>query len=242
MLLPEGFVIEGPEEIAEVVQRLGFLPFFRNPMAGFSLEEMIPPEFWFPDEGEGVWEWKGPVISRSGCAYGKFFRGKACFISREWFADFANWRRARAITADEEWILGTLRAEDSMLSRELKAACGYMDRRRGALSLATGERGPSEDPPWARGGKAIRREGFDTAVTRLQMACRIVIADFEYLHDRKGRPYGWGLARYTTPESLFGSGFAEVGRTPEESRLRVLSRIVSLLPDADPAAVEKLIS
>ena len=107
----EGVVIEGPEDVARLVDELGFLPFFHNPVEGFSLEEMLPPEFWFPDEGEGIWEWKGPVIARAGCAYGKFFRGKACYISREWFGDFANLRRGRALTPDEEWILGTLRAE-----------------------------------------------------------------------------------------------------------------------------------
>ena len=32
-------------------------------------------------------------IRETGCAYGKFFENKAVFISKEWFPDFANYRR-----------------------------------------------------------------------------------------------------------------------------------------------------
>ena len=56
------------------------------------MEDHTPPELWFT-ELDGPWEWKGPVIQMTGCAYGKFFHGKAGFISAEWFPDFANYRR-----------------------------------------------------------------------------------------------------------------------------------------------------
>lgn len=74
--------IEGMEDIVDLIDELGFLPFFRNPIEGWSLEEKTPAEFWFNDDNDGVWEWKGPIISRTECAYGKFYRGKAVFISR----------------------------------------------------------------------------------------------------------------------------------------------------------------
>ena len=60
------------ESAADVERRcleLGFLPFFRCGIPGFSIEEMISPEYWFTDE-EGAWEWKGPVIRVGKCAYG----------------------------------------------------------------------------------------------------------------------------------------------------------------------------
>ena len=56
---------------------LGFLPFFRCGIPGFSVEEMVAPEYWFTDE-EGAWEWKGPVIREGHCAYGKFFAASGC--------------------------------------------------------------------------------------------------------------------------------------------------------------------
>ena len=82
--------IEGMEDIVDLIDELGFLPFFRNPIEGFSLEEKTPQEFWFDHESVGVWEWKGPIISRSESAYGKFYRGKAVWISRDWYPDFVN--------------------------------------------------------------------------------------------------------------------------------------------------------
>ena len=33
------------------------------------------------------------------------------------------------------------------------------------------------------------------------MGTWLVVADFEYRYDKKGEPYGWGIARYTTPGS-----------------------------------------
>lgn len=104
--------IEGMEDIVDLIDELGFLPFFRNPIEGWSLEEKTPPEFWFNDDNDGDWEWKGPIISRSESAYGKFYRGKAVWISRGWYPDFVNYRRFRRhLTADEKFILETLKGE-----------------------------------------------------------------------------------------------------------------------------------
>ncbi len=86
------FMVRNKEDLVNAVNEIGFLPFFANSIAGFSLEEHTAPEIWFTG-GEGPWEWKGPVIRESGCAYGKFFGRKAAYISREWFPDFANYRR-----------------------------------------------------------------------------------------------------------------------------------------------------
>ena len=86
-------LIHSKEELAELVKQMGFLPLLKNRVPGFSVEEHTPPELWFADGVEGPWEWKGPVIQMTGCAYGKFFHGKAGFISAEWFPDFANYRR-----------------------------------------------------------------------------------------------------------------------------------------------------
>ena len=80
------------KDLEEAVETFGILPLFRNAIPGFSIEEHVAKEAWFESE-EGVWEWKGPVIRDTGCAYGKFLGNKAVFISREFFPDFANWRR-----------------------------------------------------------------------------------------------------------------------------------------------------
>ena len=86
-------MISSEKDLAAMVETYGFLPLLKNSIPGFSVEEHTPPELWFADGVDGPWEWKGPVIAETGCAYGKFFSGKAGFISREWFLDFANYRR-----------------------------------------------------------------------------------------------------------------------------------------------------
>ncbi len=86
------FMIHTEQDLERAVESYGILPLFRNAVPGWSVEEHAAPETWFTDQ-EGVWEWKSPVIWGTGCAYGKFLGGKAVFISREWFPDFANWRR-----------------------------------------------------------------------------------------------------------------------------------------------------
>ena len=82
-----------PEALEEAVLELGFLPFFRNSIPGFSVAERTPPEFWFVKDRDGPWEWKGPVLRGGKCAYGKFFRGKAVYVALEWLPDLVNARR-----------------------------------------------------------------------------------------------------------------------------------------------------
>lgn len=223
MALP---IVDRQEELAALINEIGFLPFFQSPVPGFSLKDCVPPELWFPDEGDGVWEWKGPVIRRSGGAYGKFFKGKAAFISREWYPDFANYRRDGydfdaayddgLASFKEKKIYDTLAEAGDLLSKEL--------RRRSAFA-----------------GQA--KTGYDTTLTRLQMRGYITTADFEYALDSKGNPYGWGIARYATPESHFGEDFTGrvYSRTPEESARRILGHLEGLLPQATPAQLRALL-
>lgn len=214
------------EDLASLVEQYGFLPFFRNEIPGLSVEEHTPPEFWFSDERDGAWEWKGPVIRQLGCAYGKFFANKAGFVSRAWFPDFANWRRdgydfdARyddglARTADK-YVFDLLDQHGSLLSKELKRLGGF------------GKEG---------------RKGFDGIMTRLQMQCYVTTADFVYQTDRHGKPYGWGVARYAVPERFFGSDFADTiySRTPEESKARMLAYLAGQFPNVPEKALLRLI-
>ncbi|MBT9775088.1 hypothetical protein GPL15_01005 [Clostridium sp. MCC353] len=218
--------ITSPRELEALVQDFGFLPFFKNEFDGFSVEEYTPQELWFSRENDGPWEWKGPVARGKQCAYGKLFRGKAGFVSREWFPDLCNWRRdgydfdARyedglASRKDKE-IYETTRENGSMLTKEIKAACGY------------GKQG---------------KKGFDTIITRLQMQTYLTVADFEYAKDKLGNPYGWGLARYAAPETLFGEDFLRQAykREPEESRTRIFNHLILLLPDADDDEIRRII-
>ena len=211
-------------ELMQLIQEVGFLPLLDSGIAGYSAEDMVDEDnryVVFPDGGWDwpLWKWKGPIVQEGICVYGKFFAGKAGFISREWWPDFCNYRRSRcpapAEGSIEEAILLTLQEQGSLITRELRAACGFT--------------GPK------------MRSKFDGYITRLQMACRIVTEDFVYPRDKHNNEYGWGWALLTTPEQLLGHEACSCGRTPEQSRQRLLAHFRSIVPEATDKQIDKLI-
>lgn len=241
-----GITIERQEQVERLISEWGFLPFFKNGIKGFSIEEMTPPDILFGDNldnfNNGPWGWKGPIIAQWQSAYGKFFRGKAGFVSLEWLPDFINWRRSLhplgGQDPDARHILDVLVAAESMLSKELKKASGFtLSRKR---SLPAPGSPTSDTVENKRNGMA-----FDSLIARLQMGTHVCIADFEYLVSKKGEPYGWGVARYCTPEAMYPELFpiaeAVEGRTPQQSRQRIIDHLCRQLPDVDSKLWEKLI-
>lgn len=234
--------IERQEQVEKIIREWGFLPFFKNGIEGFSIEEMTPPELLFGDDfNQGPWEWKGPIIAKWESAYGKFFKGKAGYVSLEWLPDFINWRRSvyplKKQSGDARHIHEVLIGNESMLSRQLKAASGFtLSRKRKTFN--------PDDPTTPRENK---RNGiaFDSLIAGLEMGTHVCIADFEYLISKKGEPYGWGLARYCTPEAMYPELFPikgrVEGRTPKQSRKRILDHLCRVLPDIEQSKIEKLI-
>ena len=86
------------------------------------------------------------------------------------------------------------------------------------------------------------RQGFDTTITALQMKGYVLITDFDYEVDKNGEFYGWGIARYATPEEFYGKNFAEhcYKRTPEESYERLFKQIKKLTK-ADDFLIERFL-
>lgn len=214
------------EDIIQTVKEIGFLPFFKNNIQGFSVEECCPAELWFAKDIDGPWEWKGPIARSRECAYGKFFRGKAAFVSKEWLPDFCNFRRdgydfdARyddgLASRKDKGVYDTVAEHGSILSKELKSVCNY--RKDG-------------------------NKGFDTVITRLQMQTYISIADFVYMRDKFGQPYGWGVAKYSTPEELFGYDYvtSAYAMGPMDSKAKILAHLQKILPDTEERKILKLI-
>ena len=221
------FTIGSEEELIQAIDEFGFVPFFENEIRGFSLEEHIAPGCWYggSDPWE-AWEWKGPVIRASNCAYGKFLQNKAVYISKELFADFANYRRdgydfdARyedgLASRDDKELYELLTANAPILSKPLKAIGNYR-----------------------KGG----RKGFDSSITRLQRQCYVTVSDFRYAVDKFGNEYGWGIAEYTTPEILWGDSFTDVvyKRSPEESYERLMKHFRKILPKADEKQIAQIL-
>ena len=210
-------------ELMEAIRQIGLVPLLDSGIPGFSADELVAPECRYVMTDEGwdwpLWDWKGPMVTEGGFAYGKFFGGKAGFVTMEWWPDLCNWRRAKHPEPSEDSVEGVilevLRVNGSMITRELRSACGF-----------TGSK---------------MRSRFDSYVTRLQMACRVVTEDFVYPRDKHGNPYGWGWALLNTPERLFGRDASLCDRTPEESREHIMAHLRKLLPKATAKQLEKLI-
>lgn len=211
-------------QLIELIEQIGFLPLLNSGIPGFSAEEIVDEEcryVVFPDGGWDwpLWKWKGEIITEGGHVYGKFFAGKAGFISKEWWSDLCNYRRnISPIPMEgniESCILQTLAAHDSLITRELRAACGFD--------------GPK------------MRSKFDSYITRLQMATRIVTEDFVYPTDRHGRNYGWGWSLLTTPEQLYGKETCQCNHTPEESFERICRHLQAFCPEASEKQILKML-
>ena len=211
-------------ELMEYIQQVGFLPLLDSGIWGYSAEDVVDEDCRYVVFDDGgwdwpLWKWKGPIVTDGNCVYGKFFAGKAGFVSREWWPDLCNYRRSQHPVPQEgsieEAILFTLGDQGSLITRELRAACGFT--------------GPK------------MRSRFDGYITRLQMACRIITEDFVYPQDRHGREYGWGWSLLTLPEQLLGREACQCPRTPQESFDRMFAHLKQLLPEATDQQIHKLI-
>lgn len=224
----EDFIINSQEDLIEAINIYGFLPFFENSIEGFSVEEHVTWDCWYhnADGSWPAWEWKGPVIRETGCAYGKFFEKKACYISPAWFYDFANYRRD-GYDFDARW-------DDELAPLKDKQLYDLIAREAPILSKKLKELGN-----YKKGGV----KGFDTMINRLQSQCYVLISDFVYLKDKHGNPYGWGVAEYSTPEAFMGQSFKDnvYRRSPRESYDRIFKHFQILFPDVDEDVIRRFL-
>ncbi len=215
------------QELTELVDELGFLPLFKNEIPGFSAEEhSAAVDWWTGDRERDPWEWR-QLIARSGrVAYGKFFDRKAGFISRDWFPHFANWRRD-GYDFDSRWDEGLARmrqkrvmdcfgVEEELYSFRLKQLAGF------------GKEG---------------EKNFEGTVTELQMESYLLIRDFRQRLNKKGLPYGWPIAIYAMPETLWGYGHisSAYSTQPARSKELIYRQVQSRFPGATESALEKVL-
>ena len=215
--------IKSWQELVAWVDEVGFLPLFKNEVAGFSVEEHTASlSWWTGDERHDPWEWRR-LIARSGqAAYGKFFGKKAGFISKAWFSHFANWRRD-GYDFDSRWdeelaslrqkrIMDQFEDHQELFSFELKRLAGF-----------------------GKGGE----KNFEGTVTDLQMRCYLLIRDFRQRINKKGQPYGWHISVYTTPEALWGYDHiaSAYSTDPAQSKKLVYQQVQKHFPQATETAL-----
>ena len=77
-------------------------------------------------------------------------------------------------------------------------------------------------------------KGFEGTVTGLQMQMYLCVRDFRKRKNKKGEPYGWPIAVYTTPEHLWGyddvtSAYKE---DPADSAMKLVRHLMDVYPVA----------
>ena len=215
-----------PEELEARVEELGFLPLFENEVKGFSVEEHTDPADWWTDhEARDPWSWREQLARRGRVAYGKFFGGRAGFVSLDWFPRFVNARRD-GYDFDALWEEGKAKAKmkrvmdlfpdrEELFSNEVRRLAGF------------GSEG---------------EHGFEGTVTALQMLTYLVVRDFRSRLNKAGQPYGWHIAVLCTPEARWGydavtSAYSE---EPADSREAIILHLRSCLPEAGEKALRRL--
>ena len=198
------------DEAINYINKLGFLPLFQNDLPGFSLEEhTISNDWWTGDISIDPWEWRAIIARRGDIAYGKFFDGKAGFISKKWLPYFVNYRRD-GYDFDALW-------DDEKASRRQKMIMDLFMAESADAELFSNE--IKQKAGFGKGGE----KGFDGTLASLQDMLYLCVRDFRQKINKKGQPYGWAIAVYSTPEHIFGTDYVTSAycESPEKSGERI---------------------
>ncbi len=225
---PFGIKVTDSLSMLEAIKTRGIIPFFENPVTGFSIEEMTPPGSWFTDEDLGPWDWKVDVVQSGEIVYGKFLcGGKAAFATPEWYAHLRNWRLSQEKfrpTSEGRKVLKLIEKEGSCVSRQVRELLN------------------------------VKKSKSDSVLANLMNGTRLIIGDIQRVYKGPNLEYkGWQTASYCTPESLFerpaedfgpwhiGGSTLKCDCTPEESYSKLRNHIKELFPEATEKQLDKII-
>ena len=225
---PFGIKVTDSLSMLEAIKTCGIIPFFENPVTGFSIEEMTPPGSWFTDEDLGPWDWKVDVVQSGEIVYGKFLcGGKAAFATPEWYAHLRNWRLSQEKykpTNEGRKVLKLIEKEGSCVWRQVRELLN------------------------------VKKSKSDSVLANLMNGTRLIIGDIQRVYKGPNLEYkGWQTASYCTPESLFerpaedfgpwhiGGSTLKCDCSPEESYSILRNHIMGLFPEATEKQLDKII-
>lgn len=219
--------LRSPEDVIREIGRVGLLPLFAGGgVRGLSVEERTPSAWWWSDTERDPWYWREQIAASGRAVYGKFFGGKAGFVSLECFPRFANVRRDGydfdALYEDGKAsirckkIMDCFALADELPSYELKNLAGF-----------------------GKGGE----RNFEGTVAKLQQQAYLVIRAFRRRRNARGEEYGWPVAVYTPAENLVSPALiAEAYREDVRDSARgLLSVLRKAAPGAPESALLRLI-
>ena len=223
VFLPE---VLSPETMHGLILEYGIIPFFENPIAGFSVEEHTAPEHWFTEDNLGPWDWKIHCVQSGDIAYGKFlWGGKAAFATVEVYRELMNWRRAQ---------------EKYRPTEEQQKVLAYMEEN-GSISITE-----------VRKLLGVKKGAADALMAKLQHQTRVVTGDIQRVYRGSDLHYsGWQRSSFCSPEALFEEldfpfpGFKprtlQSQLTPEESLAFVMDKVRSHAGDVPEKLLQKML-
>lgn len=215
------------EQLAEYIHEVGFVPLFKNKVAGFSIEEhTIAADWWSGDPGTDPWEWCAAIAGNGEAAYGGFFDYKCGFISKEWFPFFANYRR-------DGYDFDALWDDEKAGSREKK----IMDLFRDDTKLQ------SFDIKKLAGFGRMGEKNFKDVLASLQMQAYLCVLNFRRKRNRRGSEYGWTSDVYIKPELLWGYEYltSAYKEEPSESFRRIKEHISGIFSEASESQLNQVL-
>lgn len=175
--------IVSAETMLRAVRECGIVPFFENAIAGYSVEEMTHPSYWFDGDAGvlGPWDWKIDCVQSGDIFYGKYLcGGKAAFATLEWYKELRNYRQSlekyALLPGPQTLVMDYVQENGAITVKEVRALLG------------------------------VKKSAADALLTRLQMQCRLVIGDITRVYRGPDLHYsGWQVASFCRPEDLLGS-------------------------------------
>ncbi|HEX3076169.1 MAG TPA: hypothetical protein VHQ24_04820 [Lachnospiraceae bacterium] len=223
----EDAIIKTVDELSSYINRVGFLPLFRNEVTGFSVEELTARDVWFgADQAIDPWAWREVIAERAQIAYAKLFAGKAGFISKEWYPTFVTYRRD-AYDFDSRY-------EDGLASNRAKKVMDVLNEYE---SLPSNEL--KEIAGFGKGGE----KGFDTVMSQLQMQTYVTVRRFKRKLNKKNEEYGWPVTIYSLPEKIWGEDLvrSEYSMNRTDAKDKIVKHFVDMNPQADCKAFVKIL-
>lgn len=207
------------ETMHRTILECGMVPFFENPIPGYSIEEMTPREYWFDGEAGilGPWDWKIDCLQTGDILYGKYLcGGKAAFSTVKLYKELRNYRQSLPKYALDP-------------SSPLSQIMDYIHEN-GAITVKE-----------VRGLLGIKKSAADSLLTKLQMQCRVVIGDLTRVYSGADLHYsGWQHASFCTPEDLMDEDLS-VSHTPSESYQILSEHILSLFEETSEKQIARIL-
>lgn len=208
------YQISSATEMEQAIREVGIIPFIKDAIPGFSIQELTKQGYWIGGEEDslGPWDWKIECVLSGDIAYGKFLcGGKAAFATIPFYRELANVRRSTTTPDDDgQLIMERVREQGSITIKEVRSLLG------------------------------VKKSAADAAVSRLMHQCRLLTGSIERIYTGPYQTYkGWQVSTFCTPEALFESdAILQTAHSPEESMQFLLEHISTL---TNGSASDKLI-